>query len=184
MTKINLWRLISDHLHTLVDYPNTRLSVGDAVLFFGSPVALGAVCAALGFGFKADVLIGLLTAFSIFAGLLLNLLVLVFSYTQSAFENPNPPDTTALIRRRVVREIHANVSFAILISLAVVVVATVALWVVRHYEGSAPRETGMVPTFLLVTLAANFILTMMMVLKRMHLLISNEFDRANKKRVA
>jgi hypothetical protein len=63
-------------------------------------------------------------------------------------------------------------------------VTTVALWVLRHYERDTATETGSVSTFLLVTLAANFVLTMMMVLKRMHLLISNEFDRANKKKAA
>ena len=137
-----------------------------------------------GFGFKADVLNGLLTAFSIFAGLLLNLLVLVFSLPQSIAESFNPADNQAIIRRRVVREIHANISFAILISLAVVVVAIVALWTTRHNEGITARETGWAATFLLVTLSANFVLTMMMVLKRMHLLISNQFDRTNQKRVA
>ncbi|MEX2299479.1 MAG: hypothetical protein WD733_01010 [Bryobacterales bacterium] len=184
MRKINLWRIVQDHAQTLVDYPSKRLSRSDLAVFAGLPIAGGIACAWFQIGFKAEVLDGLLTAFSIFAGLLLNLLVLVFSYTQSSAQTPRPIDPKAAIRERLTREIHANVSFAILVSLAMVVCTVVALWLLKHAEQGTPNETGWLLTFLLVTLSINFGLTMMMVLKRMHLLIDQEFELANHRKAA
>lgn len=182
MKKINLWWIIRDHLDTLVDFPQTKISRSDMVVFFALPVAIAGAAAYFNFSLKTDVLNGLMAAFAIFAGLLLNLLVLVFSFTQTNTSHPaGPTDIYIRIRRQVLRQMHANISFSIVIALAVVVVALVSLWDLKHNEGTTPGSTGWVATFLIALLTSNFVLTLMMVLKRMHILITNEFDRPQKK---
>ena len=161
--------------------PADAPSKADVLLFIIFPFFLGGLAAWLGFDLKTDVLNGLLTAFSIFAGLLLNLLVLVFSFTQAnAQQQSGPTEAYVSIRRRVLRQIHANISFSIVVSLAVVVTTIVALWTLKHSEGAQPGSTGWVLTFLITLLTCNFVLTLMMVLKRMYILISDEFERARR----
>ena len=75
MDKINILRIIDD-FSTLRDYRTGRLSISDLALFLGVPFALGGAVWWWHFNFDANVLNGMLAAFSIFAGLLLNLLVL------------------------------------------------------------------------------------------------------------
>ncbi len=178
MSKINLWWIIREHLNTLVDYRQNRISVGDVALFVVFPFVLGGGVAYFGLNLKTEVLNGLMAAFSIFAGLLLNLLVLVFSFTQSnTAQTSGPTKAYTAIRRTILREIHANISFSIVMALAMVVVVLISLWGLKYTEGAKPGATNWLETFLITVLASNFVLTLMMVLKRMYILISNEFDR-------
>ena len=183
MSKINLWWIVRQHLSTLVDYPNKRISIQDISLFIAFPVILATFAALFDFNLNTDVLNGIMAAFSIFAGLLLNLLVLVFSFTQVNSSQPvGPTDAYFTVRRRLLREIHANISFAIVVSVAVVVVALIALWNLKHANKDNPGTTGWVTTSLIALLVSNFVLTLMMVIKRMNSIIGNELDRPMPKR--
>jgi hypothetical protein len=86
-------------------------------------------------------------------------------------------DTPSTIRRRFLREIHQNISFAILVSIAIVVVALVGLFEIKyHQKPGQPLQSNPIITVLLSILLVNFVLTRLMVLKRTHAVLSNEFS--------
>lgn len=165
MNKINVLRLVVDHFNTLRDYQTGRLSISDVAVFFALPLAGASTCAYFRIVFDKDALIAVLTAFSIFAGLLFSLLLLVFSLT----DKTEPQSMLYGVRKQLIGELYENISFAILVSICVVTLAIVA----AAANTARPTEgTGPVLTFLLVLFMSNFILTILMVLKRMHSLLT------------
>jgi hypothetical protein len=119
-----------------------------------------------------------LTAFSIFVGLLFNLLVIVLTFLQST--QGSPDDRFVQIRRQLLREITSNLSFAILVALMLVAVAIISLMRTgRDDEPIHPAEE-----FILIAGSINFVLTLLMVLRRMYALLLNEFDRHKLNRAA
>jgi hypothetical protein len=178
-SKLNVSGIVKEHFDTLYDYRTGRRSVGEIVVFVGLPVALGAAGVWKAFRFDTNVLNGMLAAFAIFAGLLLNLLMLAWGFVVDP--RFSGADAGAQLRRRFLREIHQNLSFAILVSIAVVVLSLAGLFFTKD-----PRSEG-TPwplTFLLHVLLANFVLTLLMVLKRIHSLLSEEFKRPSVRKSA
>lgn len=179
MKKINVFRIITEHISTLRDYRTGRISPGDLVVFFFVPLLLGAAALYVGMRFNYDVLNAFLMAFSIFAGLLLNLLILVLSFSERAEHG------TILqgARKQLLRELHTNISFAILVSIGVVVTSIVEVANLR-LPSSTVAFTGHTVTYFLTFLIANFVLTLLMILKRMHILLSQALKEASFKKSA
>jgi len=179
MGKINVSIIVRDHFSTLRDYRSGKLSAGDLFLFFGLPLALGLLAWWENFSFDTDILNGMLAAFSIFAGLLLNLLVLVCTFAG----NPRfiGSDAATVTRRRTILEVHENLSFSILVSIALVVVALTGLCEIKYTGAKASHP---LVSITLAILLGNFILTLLMILKRIHILLSTEFERPSLKKSA
>ena len=170
MNKINVLPIISTHLDTLSNYGEKKRSRGDLTLFYFLPILGGAVLAFLKFGFRIDAVNGFLNAFAILTGLLLNVLVLVLSLT-----NPSPTlNVDFRLRRELLRQVFANICVAILVSIAVVCTAIVALSYMKSQPGA---QTGPIATFLLASCTLNFVLTLLMVIKRMYTLLDKELER-------
>jgi len=179
MNKLNVSRIVSEHFATLTDARTGLLSWGDVFEFFGLPALIAGAAIWFGVRFNYNVLSAILTAFSIFAGLLLNLLMLVFSFAEKAQNGGILADT----RRKLLRELHSNVSFSILVSVIVVIVAVVA--VVRvNPTPSETRLTGATMTSLLTYLMSNFLMTVLMILKRMHVLLTQSIKDVGFRHVA
>jgi hypothetical protein len=121
--------------------------------------------------FRAAGINGLLAAYSIFAGLLFNLVMLVITFLERTHGDPG--NRMLQDRKRLLRELTANVCFTILVALGMVAVGIAAL--VRMPDDRA--AAGRVETALLIAGSANFLLNLLMVLRRMYALIINEFDR-------
>ncbi len=76
--KINISRIVKDHLATLKDYATGRYRLSDFVLFFGVPlIVAGLLTYFRGIMSEGTALI-LATSLSLFAALLFNLLLLVY----------------------------------------------------------------------------------------------------------
>jgi len=173
MSKINVWPIIVNHVRTLRDHSTRKLSIGDMLLFFGLPLALSLVGLRFKWNFSVNALNALLAAFSIFAGLLLNLLILVYTFSTDSVQ----PNALAKLKTEFIRQLHDNISFSVLISVSVVVVALFAVMRVKA-DGTINSdriEIGL--TAVLVYLTAHFILTLLMILKRIHALLSEKLDR-------
>jgi hypothetical protein len=176
MNKINVLRIIRDHFGTLRDFQTGKLSGSDIFVFFVLPLGVASSGVYFHIAFSGDVLIAILTAFSIFAGLLLSLLLLVFSLT----DRSDPQSTLYSVRKQLILELYDNISFAILTSIAVVSLTIIAG--MRREAKVSDYHTGPVMTSLLVFLMGNFILTILMVLKRMHALLTQALkDKSIKK---
>jgi hypothetical protein len=177
MNKVNVFPLTRNHIDTLRNYDSNRRSVGDYLLFFVLPLIAGAILVWLGFGFRGDAVNGFLTTFSILVGLLLNLLVLVL--TVALAQAPFTAD--AKMRKTLLQEIFVNICFAVLVSVVVVVTALVALSYMRSEPGAT---TGKIATFILTSCTANFMLTMLMIIKRMYLAMRKELDKGGAAKAA
>lgn len=176
LTKADIRPIIAAHLKTMSDFRTGSLSFGDLAFFFGAPTAFGVILDVIRFGFRIDAVNGFLNAFAILTGLMLNLLVLVFTISTTMTEKVD-----FQMRRRVLREVFTNVCFCILVAVCVAVTALVSL----SYMRSTPfAQTGYLATFLLTFLTSNFVFSLLMIVKRMYILITTEFSAATVKKVA
>lgn len=167
ITKINISGIVKDHLDTLVHEHSGKSSASDYILFYGFPLI--AAFSLLWFKGIFGKSIGgvLITSFSVFAALLLNLLLLIYDIVRKADQTP-----TAEKKRRFLKQIYGNISYSILISVASIILL-LGYFVTLAFSRLEPRY---VLAYLIYALATNFILTILMVLKRVHNMLSTEFE--------
>ena len=176
--KINVLPIVKAHLVTLRSHATERASFSDIGLFFCFPIAVGFFAVFRHFRLHAVALNGLVSSFSLFATILLNLIVLLFSFIQSTEKNSADPYLSQ--RRLLLREVSANICYTVIMSVAIVAISLIALGFMEK-ESDA---TGVMPTFLLVAGFASFILNILMIVKRMYRLTENELDRTRPRRSA
>jgi hypothetical protein len=180
MNKINLFRIVVGHFDTLRDYSTGKRSWGDVALFFGLPLVVAFSGWFYGWGLYVDALNALIAAFAIFAGLLLNLLLLIYTFsTSSTF-----PNALAKTKTRFVKELHDNIAFSVLTSILIVIAAMVGVAQLRMKDPLNQLHTGPILTFVVIYLTANFVLTLLMILKRIHVLLSTEIEQPSSFRKA
>jgi hypothetical protein len=172
--KIDVTRIIVAQVGTLKDNATQQYSVSDLVLFFGLPVALGAVGPYYGWRFNADVLNALLAAFAIFAGLLLNLLILVYTFSSQV----DHPAALSQNRTILIKELHDNIAYSILVSIVLVVVTMVTVAYLKMHE--RPPEAAFTVwwvTGTVIFLTINFVLTLLMILKRIYIMLNQNIGK-------
>lgn len=180
MNKINLLRIIVGHLDTLRNYSSGKRSWADVAFFFGLPLLVAFLGWFYGWGLYVDALNALIAAFAIFAGLLLNLLILIYTFsTGSTF-----PNALAKTKTRFVRELHDNIAFSVLVSILIVIAALVGVTQLKMKDPQNLAHTGPILTFIVIYLTANFVLTLLMILKRIHILLSTEIEQPSSMRRA
>jgi hypothetical protein len=172
--KIDITRIVVAQVRTMRDNSTQKYSFPDLLLFYGLPVLLGAGGSYYGWKFNADVLNALLAAFSIFAGLLLNLLILVYTFSSQA-EHP-----AALTKNRLtlIKELHDNIAYSILVSIVLVVVAMITVAYLKMHEKPPDAAfTGRWVTGTVIFLTMNFVLTLLMILKRIYIMLNQTIDK-------
>lgn len=160
-TKIDVRVIISDHFKTLQDEGTGKLSPPDFVVMIGFPAALAGMALYFGFGIEDHHVATLVAVFAIFAGLLFNVLVLIYSFSETQKSDKKE------IREKLLKQSFANISYSIIISLCIVVTLTFVLFV----DGTVQRALGAAVIFF----AINFFLSLLMVLKRIHVLLRDKF---------
>ncbi len=171
LDKISVRDIVADQADTLRDWGTGRVSVADALLFIGTPLAIAAVAIWVGIRIRVGAVSAILTACAIFIGLLPNLLILVLTFLMNM--KGDPSDQVLRTRKRFMREITAHVSFCFLLSLGVATAATTALILLPDDS----HATGPLLTFILVAGSVALLLTLLMLIRRMHVLVVTEFDR-------
>lgn len=176
ITKINLSTILKAHLSTLVDSSTKERkgSLGDKVLFFLAPAVVSALASLLFIPSDKNIIGILITSLSIFAGLLFNLLVLVMQIIEKR------KGKTDFIR--IQKDTYANIAYAILVSIT----ASAILLIPYFIESTNARVTANGDVFItfyarvfwavIYFLLLNFGLTMAMVLKRMHVILTKIMD--------
>ncbi len=163
LSKIDIRDIVRDHLATLVDYRTQKASRPDYVLFFFVPAVAAATLMYLKVRLTDAAVNVLITALSIFAGLLFNLLVLIASLVDK-----RSAPTGASDARQVMRSIYANIAYSLLVSL----LTLLPLGVFATLKDGLTKNSAMALSYYLI---GHFALTLLMVLKRMHVLLSFEF---------
>lgn len=163
-SKIDVRVILKDHFLTLRDEATSRLSYIDIVVMFGIPALFAVASISVRAGVNDSYVGTIVSMFSIFAGLLFNVLVLIYSLSP---QDEVPSDQKGEIRRRLLKQAFSNISYSILIALAVVVILGLSLFVGGWIE--------ILLGALAIFLAVNFGLSLLMVLKRLHMLLRDRF---------
>jgi len=172
-SKINISGIIKNHFGTLKNYGSNNYSVSNILLFFVAPLASSIVAVyAFKLSLNKDVIGILINVFSIFAGLLFNLLVLVYDVISKVVK-PNSTFQSNNLKINLLEEIYFNISFEILLSLFNVLLLAFA----SLFQQELINSILSIFVFWFVIL---FSLTLLMVLKRVHKLLSDEIEQQRK----
>jgi hypothetical protein len=172
--KIDLRPIIRAHFRTFRNFESQKVSPGDYLLFVVLPAALTAVLVAVGVRLRPQSVGILVAALAVFAGLFFNLVILVADLAVRGEDQPPTRERRLRIKSRVLVEVHANVSFAILVS-----VLCLACLAALGFEG--PLAGRIVLESFALFLIIQFFLTLLMILKRMHALIGAEVQGVQRK---
>lgn len=158
LSKINITSIVKNHLNTLVNDNDKRPEFDDWLTFLIIPIVVAITLSYFDVNLNKDVVNVIITALSIFVGLLFNVVVLVFDII-------NKESTTA-IKKRLMNEIITNISYCILLSLVAILISLFVFldncFVVKTIS------------FIIYFLLSNFLVTLLMVLKRVYVLFDNE----------
>ena len=179
MDKIDIVPIIVRHLDTLRDYSSHQRKLSDLAVFFGLPLVASGVALYLGWSLSVEALNALLASFAIFAGLLLNLLILVYTFSTDA----NNPSALSKVRAIVTRELHDNIAYSVLVSVMIVVIALIAIAVAKKGDPGG-GHTGRYISSALIYLTANFVLTLLMILKRIHTMLGEKLKQVSIRRAS
>ncbi|WP_155257438.1 hypothetical protein [Rhizobium leguminosarum] len=159
-SKIDIRMIFADHFQTFRDEATAKLSAADIAVMAGVPAMIAGVCWYLKLPIKDEHVGTLVSVFAIFGGLLFNILVLIYSF---ADRSEDPTD----VRSRLVLQAFANISYSVLLCLVAVVLLTALLFATGQLQALIEA--------LIYFVLCNFFLTMLMVLKRVHVLLREKF---------
>jgi hypothetical protein len=162
---LDLWGTVSDHLGTLRSYRTEKVRLAWIALFFGLPAG-GSALLWFTHAELRPVSSIVVTALAVLAGLLFNLLLLIYEAASRARDENAPGDT---LRFPLLRDTNKNVAFAVLVSI---VAAAGGVWTgIAH--GTVQRIVGTGTIYFLGV----FVLTLLMILRRVRVLINQELRR-------
>jgi hypothetical protein len=150
--------LIKDQLDTLVSERTQKPWIPDYLGFFVLPIVLGV--ASFFLHFRLISVDGILAGIAVFTALLFALVIHVFSLGLRVTDDPRIGGRSRT--SRLVDQLQANVSYAVFIGI----LATIALSVASGTTDSKYR-VGRIMTAILVVILTHFVMTTLMILKRM-----------------
>ena len=157
--KVNVGAIIQDHVNTLVNAKTKKPGWDDWMTFVVIPALFSLLISHIGIGLGTNAITIIITALSIFVGLLFNVVVLVFDILKRDSSNPT--------KNRLLRQILANISFTILLSIFIIALSFISL-----VKGHAIFK--ICTDYIIYFFLSVFFITLVMVLKRMYLLFENE----------
>lgn len=168
-SKISIGRIIADHFRTFKN--GDRYDKPDIFIFFVIPAIVAIVAVAQSCEIPGALSSVLITALTILAGLLFNLLLLVYDVAQVQ-GSTDIPAKAAKTKRLLLKEVYANISFAILISILAIVLLCIDAGLPAGYVQYLRCSVVALIHFAAVAL----ILDLLMILKRVHSLLKASFD--------
>jgi hypothetical protein len=161
-TKIDLRDIFTDHFKTLYDASTGKLSAIDIGVFIVIPLVSGAINFLLKITISLTAVGILVSALSVLAGFLINVLVLLYTVKEVG-----PSQTEIDDQKNLIKEVNANLLFSITLSI----ISILLLCGIRVF----PDFTHLYFSSIIVIILANFLLTLLMALKRLKLLLNLRF---------
>lgn len=177
-SKISVAEILKHHFVTYKD-ENGKNQYVDWLVLLGLPLGIAAVFVCLGVDLTGAYA-NIVTVGAIFAGLLLNLLILIYDQKAKLDSSPLKGDEPGYnqysLRLKVICEVHANISYSIVVCLIAVMFAVIGS---TGWRGIAdiPKVdckiefAAFLVDFPLIVLSFHLVLTIFMVLKRVHRLM-------------
>lgn len=178
--KINIIKIVADHLGTLKSQLTNKPSLNDWLTFFIVPLVVSILLLIEGHFIKNnDVFNTLITILSILGGFSFNLLGIIFGYRDKieSYVKDNP------VKKLYLKEIHTNISFSIVNSMVCIVLLLLTRLNCSSLviNISAPFKLVSVDVYMYVINFFSFFsltfyfLTLFMVIKRLNILFNHEF---------
>jgi len=171
-SKVNIWKILKDHKSTLVDQ-NTNKPGGDDILIFLlipiiSPIVI-VYFLGFDFGNYMDLRKTIVSSLAIFVGLLFNALVILINIAKNG--------DTKNIRKKVIQQLIANISFNIIIAfVAVLFILIRYIDIPSFLEVNYLPSTTQILDIVSLGLLLSFFLTFLMIMKRTYLIINTEIE--------
>ena len=165
-SKINVSSIISDHFKTLKNNDTNKTSFVDIGIFVLLPIVVALIFFCLDISLSESLVNILIAAFSIFVGLLLNLLMLVYDIVNKNYERQGVKEKP--LRKIYLKQIFSNISFTVFLSIIIII----SLLFTFPENYIIKCVSSLVSVFLM----SQFLLTLLMILKRVHVLLSKEFS--------
>ena len=176
-SKINVTDILLGHIATLSD-PAGKRSLGDYVTFFLIPILVAGLGLLAGYNLNKDVSSMLVTFGAIFTALLLSVLVLVYDQ-ESKLDANKQTDALYGAKKKLLGHLYYNICFSILSSIVLVALCFVHSVILRltydfvfgdfAFQFSFARY---IVTPLVIFVTANLLLTIVMIVKRMHAMLT------------
>lgn len=169
IVKFSIWRILADHLKTFKNAGSKQYRPLDFITFLFIPTAIAAGVTYYGYLLTKEIINALLTSLSVFAALLFNLLMLVYGLVQKNGEVKQEAESKyGKVRLEFLKEIYANISFCILITVIAIALLLVTFIGIDH------KRLTYILTFFSYSLTAIFLFTLLMILRRVHSLLFKE----------
>ncbi|MBL8277755.1 MAG: hypothetical protein JNL93_13725 [Pelomonas sp.] len=127
LTKLNPSEIVSSHFRSMYRYDTGKLSFAEITFHLVFPAAVTVLTLCTTGALASDVAGIIVSAASIVAGLMLNLLVLIYTLTYNT-KNSNKPASNMTDFAKLADELIASISFSILLCIALVIASFVALF--------------------------------------------------------
>jgi|GEM_PF-923141 hypothetical protein len=168
-SKINISCVLIDHLDTLRDFRTKKISASDILLFAGIPAVVAAALLYFHVYLTDGAVTTLLACFSILTGLLFSILLLILDLVQKEPEKKDEHAADKANRKnksQLLRETFSNISYCVLLAILLAIISVGGIICIQWVR--------IVISAIIFFGSANFVLTMLMVLKRIHVLLANE----------
>lgn len=164
--KINILPIIGDHLETLRDSNTKRVLKRDIIGFYAFPLCLAVAFEGWGLRIPSNIVGHGLTAYSIFIPLLINVLVLIYSILERNHLQDKSKWAPVLLQ-----QLYGNIAYSVLVSVCSLALLTV-------YEVHFSERVSIFIRLSFAFLFFHLLLTSLMVMKRIHALISRDVKKA------
>lgn len=166
ITKINITPIILGHFRTLCDRSGKHILWRDVILFYALPAVISITLIYKQVVFLDKYVDIGIVAHTVLIPLLANVLFLIFNIVDRGNINGLPK------RKRLLNQLYNNVAYLILISIASLIALVV------YSVKSLPEWIIWTDRGLLYFLCIHSFLTALMVVKRIHILLSKELEES------
>lgn len=170
--KIDFRSIIIDHVATLHDDKRNCVAASDIIIFYTFPIILSVLAHFVDVPIDRDVYNVSITFYGIFVALLLNIQVAIFGIFQRKIDPPADKKLASLFndrlkkRQKLLGELNSNLSYMMLVC-CLALVTFLILYTFKFVSRFSVSVT--------VLIYSHFLLTLMMTVKRTHVLFQKEY---------
>jgi hypothetical protein len=174
LSRIDFRKIVIAHYNSLSSLNSGRISLGDILLFIFVPILLS--FGLIYYNISIQKQIGnLITMMSILAGFLFNLLAIIHASLgkiKQRIKKKNEEQDS--IKFRFANEIHANISYNILIAMFLIIFLVIFAFDINFNDKFYNYVLTQLFNFICLFLLLHFTLTLLMILNRIYILLDKE----------
>lgn len=174
LSRIDIRKIIIAHYRSLSSLNSKGTSYSDIFLFIIVPILISFGLTYSNISIQNQVP-NLITAMSILAGFLFNLLAIIHTSLGKIKQRvKNKNDKKNLIKFRFANEIHANISYNILVALFLIIVLVIFAFDIKSNNITFNCVFIKSLNFICLFLLSQFLLNLLMILNRIYILLDKE----------